>query len=285
MGIAFALPSVGSASIDAVSTSPFHDCMEAGGGFNDCRAAVQAQRELKREVTSSSTSPFHDCMEAENATWTACAKVAGLNTRSEESRSDLDARTLEARGLPFTFFPAIFQNGTTVGGGEKCYSVNNLGGTGWLTNTMVSKLAQEACTSAVNTAITASVGKFTAKKSGFYQGNGGPVRTPNVKFFLSVLLTSAQLAGYDIDVQDLGNRLCEKAIDHLISDTGCTAARKSGGKTEHTSVNGGEFDWGLFGAPPQYDNSGVCQNCLMTLIMEASNMVDIDGQTAIPIST
>lgn len=151
------------------------------------------------------------------------------------------------------------------------------------TNTAVKDLKTQACTFAVNQAITAGTGKFTTTKSGFYQGGFGPISTPKVKYFMSVLLLSAELANVNVDVKQLAIDLCTKGVDHLVSDKGCTAQRKALGIVEHTSVNGGEYDWALNGQQPQYDNTGVCENCVMTMVMEAANMVDKDGKTATPI--
>jgi hypothetical protein len=77
--------------------------------------------------------------------------------------------------------------------------------------------------------------------------------------------------------------LRQKAVDHLTGDKGCTAARKSGVITEHTTVNGGEFNWALDGATAIFDNAGICTNCILSMFMEAANMVDKDGNTATPI--
>jgi hypothetical protein len=90
-GRAFEFPAVVPLNNENVSTSPFHDCMAAGGDFNDCRIAAQVQRqsqELKRSTLPSSTSPFHDCMEAGNATWTDCTTTTGLTARLGGSNSE-----------------------------------------------------------------------------------------------------------------------------------------------------------------------------------------------------
>lgn len=274
-----------------VSTSPFHDCLSSGSSFNDCRQAARVQRsELKRDTISSS-SPFHDCISSEGTTWADCTLKAGLTPRAMDSisadASDLATRDSEVteRGLPFTFKGVVDVLGQKLGGSEQCYSTNNLGGTGWLTNKAVNGLKMEACTFAVNQAIQAGTGKFSATKPGFYQGGGGPIASPKVKFFMSVLLTGAQFSGVpNLDIKQLGIDLCAKGVDHLTGDSGCTAARKAGLITSHTSVNGGEFDWAPEGATPEYNNMGICTNCILTMIMEAANMVNKDGVTAIPIS-
>lgn len=96
-------------------------------------------------------------------------------------------------------------------------------------------------------------------------------------------LSTAKLSGVNIDVKQLAIDLCVKGVDHLTGDKGCTAPRRAAGRVAHTSVNGGEFDWALNGEAPTYDNMGVCTNCMLTMVMEAANMVNKDGKTAVPI--
>jgi hypothetical protein len=121
---------------------------------------------------------------------------------------------------------------------------------------------------------------------GYYQGDGGPVATSKVGLYHSVILTGAELAGLDLDITQLAMDLCEKGIDYLMGYKGCTALRKVGKSVEHTSVNGGVFGWALDGQTPQFDNTGVnCQNCVMSMVMEASSYVDKDGKTAVPEDT
>jgi hypothetical protein len=54
---------------------------------------------------------------------------------------------------------------------------------------------------------------------------------------------------------------------------------------EHTSVNGGEFNWVRDGAQALFDNTGLCTNCLFSMVMEAANNVDKDGKTSTPIDS
>ncbi|RDL37698.1 uncharacterized protein BP5553_05131 [Venustampulla echinocandica] len=291
-GTAFALPS--DLPNTSVSTSPFHDCVSSGKGFNECRAQ---SRGFKRDAPTS-TSPFHDCMDKPDATLAKCTTSAGLVPRSADFRSkaeadgDLETRdlVLTERKLDINFKGFIDDLGHKLGGSEQCYSVNNLGRTSWLTNTAVSALKGEACTFAVNQALAATgngIGKYTDTKSGFYMGNFGPVVSPKVKFFMTVLLTGADLAGIK-DVKEFAIDLCTKGVDRLTGDPGCVSERKVGKKVSHMSVNGGEFDWALVTGDkpnnkPEYDNAGVCTNCIMTLVMEAANKVNKDGKTPVPI--
>jgi hypothetical protein len=140
---------------------------------------------MKRDAANSS-SPFHDCLEA-GGDWSDCRLTAQPTTL--DSRSEFNER-----GVTNTILGTIGDFGLTLGQSEKCYSVNGLGGTSWLTNTAVNKLSNEACTFAVNQAITqlnsnqSPLGKYTKTGlSGFYMANGGPVAASTVKFFLSTL--------------------------------------------------------------------------------------------------
>jgi hypothetical protein len=246
--------------------------------------ALPTNSQLNNAPTSSS--PFHDCMGSKNASWAGCRTAAGLTAPLTGAKPML-SRGLETRGqLPFNFNGIFSDLGQQLGGSEQCYSVNSLGGTGWLTTTTVARAKTEACTAAVNKAITTGQGYFNKPYQGYYQGNFGPVLTSKVGLYLSVILTGAELAGLDLDITQLAMDLCEKGIDHLTGDKGCTAPRKAGIIVEHTSVNGGVFDWALDGQTPQFDNTGVnCENCVMSMVMEASSYVDKDGKTAVPEDT
>jgi hypothetical protein len=169
--------------------------------------------------------------------------------------------------------------------------VNKLGGTGWLTNTAVSGLKAQACSFAVDQALNSGgVGKFATTAAGFYMGGDGPIIVNGVRFFLSTIFQGdagvlKDASGNPIDLHKLRKDLCQKGVDHLTGDSVCTAARKSGGKMEHTSVNGGEFNWALNGATALFDNAGLCTNCILNMFMEAANKVDKDGNTATPIDS
>ncbi|PMD54406.1 uncharacterized protein K444DRAFT_699188 [Hyaloscypha bicolor E] len=234
-------------------------------------------------VLSSSSSPFHDCMESENAIWTDCRAAAGLTAQSTGSSTvvvgGLNTRAL----LPFHSIGTIIDLGQKLGGSEQCYSVNDLGATGWLTTTAVAGLKTKICTAAVNGAIASGRGCYNEPHGGFTQQGAGPVATSKVNLYLDILLTGAQALDPTIDITQLAIDLCEKGIDHLTGDKGCTAQRKAGVIVSHNSVNGGAIDWAPNGQTPQFDNTGVnCGNCFMNMIMEASSIVDKDGKTGIP---
>ncbi|KAF4635744.1 hypothetical protein G7Y89_g2345 [Cudoniella acicularis] len=277
-GRAFALPDTSSGT---TSSTPFHDCLDSGKDWAECHLAISA---LTKRDTISST-PFHDCLDA-GKSWGDCHLAVNTN-------HDLKTRDLIVAGKRGINFEGGVSstNVNNIGGTEQCYSVNNLGGTGWLTNTAVEALKAEACSFAVDQALKAGgLGKFTTSKSGFYQGNGGPIVKSGVKFFLSTIFQGdsaniADLAGKIVDLHALGNDLCQKGIDHLTGDKGCTAPRRAAGRVEHTSVNGGEFNWALNGATALFDNAGLCTNCILSMVMEAANMVDKDGKTATPIDS
>jgi hypothetical protein len=97
------------------------------------------------------------------------------------------------RSLGITFEGVVSSLGPDkIGGTEQCYSVNHLGGTGWLTNTAVSAVKAEAYSFAIdNAADSGGVGKFVTTAAGFYMGGGGPVVAPVVHFFLSTLFQGA----------------------------------------------------------------------------------------------
>lgn len=115
---------------DFESTSPFHDCLDTGKTFNECRYAARMQtqgQELKRSEQLS-TSPFHDCMDG-GSTWSQCIAAARLTGNSNEVEA-VSSRGLEVRNGIFQ--GAIDDLGQSLGGSEQCYSANNLKGTGWL---------------------------------------------------------------------------------------------------------------------------------------------------------
>ena len=116
------------------------------------------------------------------------------------------------------------------------------------------------------------------------QANGGPVAIDSIKFFLSTIFEGdfTDLPA-SVDLHQFGIDLCNKGVAHLTGDPGCTAARKAGGLTEHTSVNGGAFNYVSDGANAIFNSAGICTNCLFNMVLEASNMVDKDGSTATPI--
>lgn len=277
-GTTYALPTD---SQVATSSSPFHDCLDTGKSWGDCSlAASPFARDLKRDIATSG-SPFHDCLDT--------GKSFGECTLAVQSYSTRDITVVE-RGLPFQFDGVINDLGVNnIGGTSQCYSVNKLGGTGWLDNTAVKNLKTSACSFAINQALTSTgIGKFTKTGlSGFYQGNGGPIVDGGVKFFLSTLFQGdySNLPVGPGGLQQFGEDLCSQGIDHLLGDPHCTSARKSGGNTEHTSVNGGAFNWALNGAQAVIDQTGICTNCILTMVMEAANKVDKDGTTSVPIDS
>jgi len=275
-GTALALPSNPNGP---TSNAPFHDCLESGKDWATCRQIFSASsQELKRDTAS--TSPFHDCLDSGKG-WEQCHTALQTRTISPET-NDL---VVVERGINFE--GVISSLGINdIGGTEQCYSVNNLGGTGWLTNTAVGSLKAEACKFAVDQALSAGgLGKFSkSSQQGYYQGNAGPIISNSVKFYLSTIF-QGDTGTLPVNLRQLGQDLCVKGVDHLISDPGCTAARKSGKKTEHTSVNGGAFNWALNGATAAFDNSGLCTNCIFSMVMEAANMVDKDGTTTTPIDS
>jgi hypothetical protein len=271
-------------SNDATSDSPFHDCLDSGKNWSDCRLAVNAHFDLKRDTTNSSR-PFHDCLD-NGGSWADCRLAVQANT--VDSRSEVKERSIIPKILG-----TIIEIGQTLGQSEKCYSVNSLGSTDWLTNTAVNGLSNQACTFAVNQAISQlatyapALGTYTETGlQGYYQANGGPVVTDSVKFFLSTIFEGnfTDLPS-NVDLHQFGIDLCNKGVSHLTGDPGCTAARKSAGKTEHISVNGGEFNYASDGANAIFNNAGICINCLFSMVLEASNMVDKDGSTATPIDS
>jgi len=71
--------------------------------------------------------------------------------------------------------------------------------------------------------------------------------------------------------------------------TTLTAARKAGKSVEHTSVNGGEFNYAMDSnkkaVEPKFDGTGICTNCILSMFMEAANYVDKDGSTVTPTDT
>jgi len=159
-----------------------------------------------------------------------------------------------------------------------------------LTNTAVKGLEQSACSYAVSQALAAAgggspQGKYITSQQGYYMGGAGPIVKDGVNFFLRTLFQNDYASLKVPSLQDLGTDLCVKGIEHMTGDPGCAAARKSGGKTEHTSVNGGEFHYGENGAAPTFDNGGICLNCIFSMIMEAANNVDKDGSTSTPIDS
>lgn len=108
---AFAFPS--DLPSTAVSTSPFHDCLDSGKEFNECRAH---SRGLKRDVQIS-PSPFHDCMSQPDATLANCTTEAGLVARSDDSSSETNFEvSLNERGIPFNFKGFMDDMGTKLGG-------------------------------------------------------------------------------------------------------------------------------------------------------------------------
>lgn len=261
---------------DAPSNSPFNDCLDSEKSWSDCRLVTDAHFDMKRDAANSS-SPFHDCLEA-GGDWSDCRLTAQSTTLDSRSK-------FNERGVTNKILGTIDDFGLTLGQSEKCYSVNGLGGASWLTNTAVNKLSNKACTFAVNQAITqltsnqSPLGKYTKTGlSGFYMANGGPVVTSNVKFFLSTLFEGDYTDLPDnIDLREFGIDLCNKGVSHLTDDDGCTAARKAGGKTEHTSVNGGEFNYASSGNGAIFNDAGICTNCLFSMVLEAANKVDKDG--------
>jgi hypothetical protein len=248
--------------------------------------AVSAHLDIKRDATTSS-SPFHDCLGA-GKSWADCRLA--VQTSFIVSRSEAEGN-LEERTIAATILGTMADLGQTLGQAETCYSVNKLGGTGWLTNTAVNSLAQTGCTAAVNQALTAvasnapALGKYTKTGlQGYYMGSLGPIVTPSVQFFLSTLF-QGDYADLPVDLHQLGNDLCTKGVAHLTSDPGCTAPRRAGGRVEHTSVNGGEFSYAANGAAATFDNTGTCINCIFSMVLEAANMVDKDGSTPTPIDS
>ncbi|TGO44040.1 hypothetical protein BCON_0632g00020 [Botryotinia convoluta] len=254
---ALALPSNPSVP---TSDSPFHDCLDSGKDWATCHQPSSAfAQELKRDTPS--TSPFHDCLDSGKG-WEQCHLAI-------QSR----ATSLETRGL------VVVERGIDFEGVISSLGINNIGGTEQCYST-------EACSYAVDQALKAGgLGKFTKSgQQGFYRGNAGPIVTNSVKFFLSTMF-QGDTGDLPVDLHRFGQDLCTKGVDHLISDPGCTAARKSGGRTEHTSVNGGAFNWAPNGATAIFDNSGLCTNCIFSMVMEAANKVDKDGTTAVDIDS
>lgn len=259
-----------------VSGSPFHDCLGLGKTWHECRLAVQ---ELVVQIELESI-------------------VKTMNTTSTIPRNA--QTTMEKRITPSTISGVLNDLGISFGQSEQCYSVNSLGSTGWLTNTAVSSLKKSACTAAVAQALNpvsgkvAGLGYFTKTLAGYYQANGGPIVDPKVGFYLSTLFSGdymdlAKVAAKGFNLNQLGIDLCMKGMDHLLSDSGCTATRKAGVVKQHTSVNGGEFNYAhgdgtvATDAPaPKFDSSGACTNCMFQMFMEASNNVDKDGTTSVP---
>lgn len=227
----------------------------------------------KRDVTS--TSPFHDCMDT-GKSWTECRNIAIPNAARD---LQLPSSGIQTRGVGGAIFSGFVEElGKKFGGTEKCYSVNNLGATGWITNTVVLSMKQQACATAINQALEAGskgIGKYAAKRRGFHQAALGPVVQDGIKFFLSTYFQNS-FEDNTFDVRAAGIDLCMKGIDHLTGDPGCTAPRKAAGKVAHTSVNGGEFNWS-FDREPIFDNAGVCTNCVLSMVMEAADTYNKDG--------
>ena len=272
------------------SSTPFHDCLDSGKSWTECRVAVLPHFQDIRRDTPVSGSPFHDCLDS-GKSWAECRlTVQDLTVNMTPTRTlvDRDANTtINERQLPKVILGTLLDLGLKFGQSEKCYSVNNLGGTGWLTNTAVQALKVPGCKVAVDQALRAAgvgppQGKYTDSKQGYYQSNSGPLFDNKVAFFLSVLF-QGDFYNVGTDLHQLGNDLCTKGVDHLTADKGCISDRKSGGKVEHTSVNGGEFNYAYDGSVPQFDNTGACTNCIMSMVMEASDKVDKDGSTPVPI--
>ena len=275
------------------TSSPFHDCLDSGRSWSDCRLAISTAYSDKKRDIATSTNLLYDCPNAGN---NRVDCLDAVRVRSTIPGSEVEGN-LDEQGFDTTV-PAILTTRAdladfekTLGRAEKCYSVNKLGGTGWLTNTAVKGLAPTACAFAVSQALTANtanappLGKYTRTGlSGYYMGGFGPIATPTVKFFLSVLF-QGDYADLPVDLHQLGNDLCTQGVANLTSDPGCTAARKSGGRTEHTSVNGGEFHYAQNGSVAQFDNAGSCINCYFSMVLEAANAVDKDGSTTTPIDS
>ncbi|KAH0562954.1 hypothetical protein GP486_002487 [Trichoglossum hirsutum] len=236
-----------------VDFNPFHDCLDSGKTFDECRLAVSI---TKRDDVD--FNPFHDCLDS-GKTFDECRLAVSITKREQSlaTRSDV---TLVGRGWD----GLIADFGRNWGAQSKCYTADK---GHWLTNTAVRKLSTEACTGVMKQAATAGIGLFTKKLTGFYDARGGPIVKPGVKFLLSA--SFRKQTGIDFNLDTLGKDLCIKAIDHLMSDPGCTTPKKVGVITSHTAVNGGLFDWTFDGKPPNVGSNGVCSNCILSLILES----------------
>ncbi|OCK73028.1 hypothetical protein K432DRAFT_399145 [Lepidopterella palustris CBS 459.81] len=228
--------------------TPFHDCLDSGKTFDKCRQAVAI---TKRDGGDTDYNPFHDCLNS-GKNFNECRKALGLTTRSDA--------TLVERG----FDGIIADFGRNWGGQSTCHHDNK---GHWLTNTAVRKTATEACGKALKQAVNGGMGKFTKKMGGFYDGNGGPIVKPGVKFLLSTYVQ--QQTGIDFNLDTLGKDLCTKGIDHLAGDSGCITKKKVGVITEHTAVNGGIFDWTIDGKAPAYRSDRTCSNCILSIAFES----------------
>ncbi|KAF4635117.1 hypothetical protein G7Y89_g2984 [Cudoniella acicularis] len=262
----------------------FHDCLDSGKTWEQCRLSVAhlSQPPTKR-VDNPSSSPFHDCLDS-GKSWEQCRLVVQpYHASLARGVEVIDTKALTVREPLFD--DVINAVGKSWKGKETCYSVNNLGQTAWLTNTVVEGLKSPACGAAVNAALAAGgtgVGKYVTKANGWKQGKLGPVGVVGVNFLLSVAL-KGDLNSFGVDVSNLGNTLCGIGVDHLTGDQECIAARKSFmKKTEHMSVNGGEFNVAPSGEEPSIDNSGLCTNCILSMVLEAANAIDKDGTNVIP---
>jgi hypothetical protein len=248
-------------------SSPFHDCLLSGANsWADCQEGMSAP--TKR---GDSSSPFHDCL-GQGGNWYDCK--AGAMAQYQTQRS------LNKRLGPSFNSGNVISLANDLGSWTSaihCYKGDKISSDGWLTNNAVKSIAGAACSAAVHAATKGAAGTFYKKLSGFYEGGSGPVVQPNIKFFLSTFIDN--IAGFNPDT--LGQDLCLAAIDQLTGNRDCITAQKAGAITSHTSVNGGLFDITSDGAMPniQKDGSGnlVCTNCVMEIVLEASNNFNDDG--------
>ncbi|KAH0555922.1 hypothetical protein GP486_006135 [Trichoglossum hirsutum] len=240
---------VGKRDGNNVDAEPFRDCLDSGKTLDACRLAVpNARRDGPNDVA---VTPFQDCLTS-GKSFDECRLSQGL-----VSRSDV---TLVERGWD----GIVTELGRNWGGQSKCYTADK---GHWLTNTAVRNVAKEACTQALKQLTEAGVAIFTKKITGFYDGLLGPVVKPGVKLFFSTYVQKR--TGIDFKLDTLGEDLCEKGIKHLADDDGCNTPKKVGVIVSHRAVNGGLFDWTIDGKPPVYGPTGVCSNCILSMVVEA----------------
>jgi hypothetical protein len=100
------------------------------------------------------------------------------------------------------------------GGTVTCYDGAKVGSEGWVKNTDVKNIAVEACKASLKAAAaTKTWGTYKKKFSGFHDGLGGPIVRARVKYMLTT-----KLKDQNIDINNLGQDLCLKGVEHLVSD-------------------------------------------------------------------
>lgn len=256
----------------SLSGSPFHDCLGAGHSFEQCR-----WQDTSLQKTTRRSSPFHNCL-TEGKSFAECRVAASSQTLPS---------SLTPRGWS-DIVATVTEQGKAFSGATECYNGrskhNDVGADGWLTKGTVLGLADTACKEAVSQLVTATMGTgptygtVSKKATGFYDGGAGPIVKPNVAFMLTVAAFNA--AGYSPQniAKQFGQDLCKKGIERLTADgTDCVTDKKVGVIKSKTAVNGGLFDWTFDGKKPSLDAGGSCTNCILSMVLEASNYINPGG--------